>query len=195
MPSTALDTLAHPPFPAQQGQYWIDALNDGSHVLIRPLRPQDREREKAFIENLSPATRHQRFLGEIKEVGEQLLNQLMDVGTPQRVAYVALVHDNGELREVGISRYAQVDEQPSHCEFAVTIADEWQGKGLGALLMQHLIDEARNNGFQQMYSVDSAANYSMRRLAKQLGMRSAICLLYTSPSPRDVEESRMPSSA
>ena len=174
MPSTALDTLAHPPFPAQQGQYWIDALNDGSHVLIRPLRPQDREREKAFIENLSPATRHQRFLGEIKEVGEQLLNQLMDVGTPQRVAYVALVHDNGELREVGISRYAQVDEQPSHCEFAVTIADEWQGKGLGALLMQHLIDEARNNGFQQMYSVDSAANYSMRRLAKQLGMRSAI---------------------
>ena len=144
MPSTALDTLAHPPFPAQQGQYWIDALNDGSHVLIRPLRPQDREREKAFIENLSPATRHQRFLGEIKEVGEQLLNQLMDVGTPQRVAYVALVHDNGELREVGISRYAQVDEQPSHCEFAVTIADEWQGKGLGALLMQHLIDEARN---------------------------------------------------
>jgi len=174
MPSTALDTLAHPPFPAQQGQYWIDALNNGSHVLIRPLRPQDREREKAFIENLSPATRHQRFLGEIKEVGEQLLNQLMDVGTPQRVAYVALVHDNGELREVGISRYAQVDEQPSHCEFAVTIADEWQGKGLGALLMQHLIDEARNNGFQQMYSVDSAANYSMRRLAKQLGMRSAI---------------------
>jgi len=174
MPSTALDTLAHPPFPAQQGQYWIDALNDGSHVLIRPLRPQDREREKAFIENLSPATRHQRFLGEIKEVGEQLLNQLMDVGTPQRVAYVALVHDNGELREVGISRYAQVDEQPLHCEFAVTIADEWQGKGLGALLMQHLIDEARNNGFQQMYSVDSAANYSMRRLAKQLGMRSAI---------------------
>ncbi|MBB1617082.1 GNAT family acetyltransferase [Pseudomonas sp. UMC65] len=174
MPSTALDTLAHPPFPAQQGQYWIDALNDGSHVLIRPLRPQDREREKAFIENLSPPTRHQRFLGEIKEVGEQLLNQLMDVGTPQRVAYVALVHDNGELREVGISRYAQVDEQPSHCEFAVTIADEWQGKGLGALLMQHLIDEARNNGFQQMYSVDSAANYSMRRLAKQLGMRSAI---------------------
>lgn len=174
MPNTALDTLAHPPFPAQQGQYWIDALSDGSHVLIRPLRPQDREREKAFIENLSPATRHQRFLGEIKEVGEQLLNQLMDVGTPQRVAYVALVHDNGELREVGISRYAQVDEQPSHCEFAVTIADEWQGKGLGALLMQHLIDEARNNGFQQMYSVDSAANYSMRRLAKQQGMRSAI---------------------
>ncbi|MCO7614121.1 GNAT family N-acetyltransferase [Pseudomonas chlororaphis] len=174
MPSTALDTLAQPPFPAQQGQYWIDALSDGSHVLIRPLRPEDRGREKAFIENLSPVTRHQRFLGEVKEVGDQLLDQLMDVGTPQRVAYVALVHDNGELREVGISRYAQVDDQPWRCEFAVTIADQWQGKGLGALLMQHLIDEARSHGFQQLYSVDSASNYSMRRLAKQLGMRSAI---------------------
>ncbi|KTC44285.1 MAG: N-acetyltransferase family protein [Pseudomonas sp.] len=174
MSSSALDRLPHPPFPAQQGQYWIDALSDDSHVLIRPLRPQDRQREKAFIENLSPATRHQRFLGEVKEVGDQLLDQLMDVGTPQRVAYVALVHDNGELREVGISRYAQVDDQPWRCEFAVTIADEWQGKGLGALLMQHLIDEARHNGFQQMYSVDSATHYGMRRLAKVLGMRSAI---------------------
>lgn len=55
MPSSALDMLPHPPFPAQQGQYWIDALSDGSHVLIRPLRPQDRQREKAFIENLSPS--------------------------------------------------------------------------------------------------------------------------------------------
>ncbi|MGC5699169.1 GNAT family N-acetyltransferase [Pseudomonas sp. NFXW11] len=174
MPNSALDTLPHPPFPDQQGQYWIDALTDGSHVLIRPLRPQDRGREKAFIENLSPLTRHQRFLGEVKEVGEQLLNQLMDVGTPQRVAYVALVHDNGELREVGISRYAQVDDQPEQCEFAVTIADEWQGKGLESLLMQHLIDEARLHGYQQMYSVDAASNYNMRRLAKQLGMRSVI---------------------
>ncbi|ERO60539.1 hypothetical protein P308_13725 [Pseudomonas piscis] len=64
-----------------------------------------------------------------------------------------------------------MDDQPWRCEFAVTIADEWQGKGLGALLMQHLIDEARHNGYQQMYS---ATNYSMRRLAKLLGMRSAI---------------------
>ncbi|ERO60540.1 hypothetical protein P308_13730 [Pseudomonas piscis] len=112
MSSSALDMLPHPPFPAQQGQYWIDALSDGSHVLIRPLRPQDRQREKAFIENLSPITRHQRFLGEVKEVGDQLLDQLMDVGTAQRVAYVALVHDNGELREVGISRYARWTTSP-----------------------------------------------------------------------------------
>lgn len=160
---------APPAFPAQHGQHWIDRLTDDSHVLIRALRPEDREREKAFIENLSPVARHQRFLGEVKEVGTQLLDQLMDVGTPQRVAYVALIHDNGSLREIGISRYAQAGAEADVCECAVTVADDWQHLGLGALLLQHLIDEARSHGFKRMYSVDSAMNRSIRELTQSLG--------------------------
>ncbi|ROL69326.1 GNAT family N-acetyltransferase [Pseudomonas chlororaphis] len=174
MPSPALNTLAHHHFPTQQGQYWIEALNDGSHVLIRPLRPQDRDREKAFIENLSPVTRHQRFLGEVKEVGNVLLDQLMDVGTPERQAFVALVHDNGTLREIGISRYALAVETPRCCECALTVADEWQNKGLGVLLMRRLLDQARAHEFVRMFSVDSAINYNMRKLAKTLGFSSVI---------------------
>ncbi|OLF54715.1 GNAT family N-acetyltransferase [Pseudomonas chlororaphis] len=170
MPHSALDTSTALPTP--QGQHWIDSLSDGSHVLIRPLRAEDRGREKAFIENLSPLTRHNRFLGEIKEVGEALLDQLMDIDGKQRVAFVALVHDNGELREVGISRYAKIPGSADICECAVTVADDFKHKGLGALLLQHLIDEARANGMRQMYSVDSAANRSMRELARALGFRS-----------------------
>lgn len=169
MPSTSSLRPAPLSFPAQEGQHWIDRLNDGSPVLIRPLRAQDREREKAFIENLSPLTRHQRFLGEVKEVDGRLLDQLMDVGNRERVAFVALVHDNGSLREIGISRYAQAGDGAEVCEFAVTVADDWQQRGLGALLLQHLIDEARNNGFKQLYSVDSAANRSIRDLTNALG--------------------------
>ena len=58
MTSTALHTPALAAFAQYKGEHWIDALNDGSPVLIRPLRAEDREREKAFIENLSPTTRH-----------------------------------------------------------------------------------------------------------------------------------------
>lgn len=169
MPSTSSLHPAPPAFPAQQGQYWIERLTDDSPVLIRPLRPEDREREKAFIENLSPQARHQRFLGEIKEVGTQLLDQLMDVGTPERVAYVALIHDNGTLREIGISRYALAGAEADVCECALTVADDWQHLGLGELLMRHLIDEARSNGFKRMYSVDSAMNRSIRELTQNLG--------------------------
>ncbi|WP_134549535.1 GNAT family N-acetyltransferase [Pseudomonas aeruginosa] len=155
-------------FAAVEGDHWVESLDDGRHVLIRPLREEDRERERQFINRLSPATRHFRFLGEIKEASPALLDQLMDIDYQQSMAFVALVHEDGELREVGISRYAACCEE-GQCECAVTIADDYQGLGLDAVLMRHLIDVARRNGFRQMYSVDSAANRAMRDLCCALG--------------------------
>jgi GNAT superfamily N-acetyltransferase len=148
------------------GQYWIEALRDGRHVLIRPLTETDRDREYAVIKRLSPESRHMRFLAQINEPSAEMLNQLMDTDNKQRVAYVALVHDNGQLIEIGISRYAATGEH--ECECAVTVADEWTHLGLGTLLMEHLIKAARRNGYRQMYSVDAASNVPMRDLAKAL---------------------------
>jgi len=69
-----------------------------------------------------------------------------------------------------VSRYsASSDDQ--HCECAVTVADDWQHRGLGVALMQHLIDLARQNGFRQMSSMDASANEPMRELARYLGFR------------------------
>ncbi|SFS13925.1 Acetyltransferase (GNAT) domain-containing protein [Dyella sp. OK004] len=154
--------------PLLTGEHWIETLNDGSHVLVRPIRPEDRERESHFIERLSPESRHFRFLGEIREANPALLDQLVNVDYKKSMAFVALVHDNGELREVGVSRYsASGDDQ--HCECAVTVADDWQHRGLGVALMRHLIGVARHNGFRQMFSMDAASNEPMRDLAKYLG--------------------------
>jgi len=151
--------------------HWIDPLNDGSHVLIRPLEAKDRQREFAFIKNLSPESRHFRFLYAITEPGEPLMNQLMDVNCQQRMAYVALFMEGGQLVEIGVARYAAGlgDRQ---CESAVVVADQWQRKGLGKRLMQHLIEAARLNGFEYMMSMDSAVNSNMRRLAEDLGFES-----------------------
>jgi GNAT superfamily N-acetyltransferase len=150
------------------GTHWIESLADGTPVLIRPLRPQDREREEDFLRRLSPDSRRFRFLGGFKEAGPDLVNQLMDVDYDQRMAFVALAHDNGKLREVGVSRYSATSEQ-GHCECAVTVADDWRQRGLGVLLMRHLIDLARRNGFKVMTSLDAADNEAMRDLANYLG--------------------------
>ena len=152
------------------GRYWIEALKDGRHVLIRPLAEKDRERECAFIKRLSPESRHMRFLAHINEPGTAMLNQLMDTDNKQRLAYIALVHENGQLIEIGVSRYAATGED--ECECAVTVADDWNDLGLGPLLMEHLIKAARKNGFRQMYSVDAASNAPMRDLAKALGFET-----------------------
>jgi GNAT superfamily N-acetyltransferase len=99
-----------------------------------------------------------------------LLDQLMDVDYKQRAAFIALAHENGELIEIGISRYAATGEQD--CECAVTVADEWMHLGLATLLMEHLIKAARHNGFKHLYSVDSASNTDMRDLARSLGFET-----------------------
>ncbi|MET3054482.1 GNAT family N-acetyltransferase [Pseudomonas alkylphenolica] len=155
-------------FAPEAGEHWIEPLKEGGHVLIRPLRAEDREREKAFIMRLSSESRHLRFLCHINEPGEAMLDQLMTVDQHEHMAYVALAHVNGELQEVGISRYAACAE-PGECECAVTVDDQWQHRGLGSLLLGHLIDKARANGYTTMYSIDSAANTAMYELARELG--------------------------
>lgn len=167
-PQDNLGVGADVPFGALAGTHWIESLNDGTRVLIRPLREEDRAREQAFIERLSPQSRRFRFMDTFKHASPALLDQLMDVDNLQKVAFVALVHDNGELREVGVSRYSAT-ERDGQCECAVSVADDWRDRGLDALLMRHLISQARKNGFRQMVSLDATDNEPMRDLLSQLG--------------------------
>ncbi|HET6553076.1 MAG TPA: GNAT family N-acetyltransferase [Dyella sp.] len=153
---------------ALEGDHWIEPLRDGTPVLIRPLAAEDREREVAFINGLSHTARRMRFLGDFQQVGAATVDRLMDVDCQNHMAFVALVHEDGKLREIGVSRYSATGDG-KHCECAVTVADEWQGKGLGVLLMRHLMDVARRKGFRHMFSVDGANNQAMRDLASYLG--------------------------
>lgn len=166
-PSVASDAT----FPALQGDHWIEPLRDGTRVLIRPLRESDRGLEDAFIRRLSPEARRYRFLCDFKEPGKQLLDQLMHVDYTHDMAFVALAHDDGHLREVGISRYAATQDG-KQCECAVTVADDWRHRGLAVLLMKHLIDVARKNKFTRMFSIDDSTNEPMRELAHFLGFKA-----------------------
>ncbi len=162
---------AEAPFGALEGTHWIESLNDGSRVLVRPLRQDDRQREEAFINRLSPESRRHRFMDTFKQASPALLDQMMDVDNFEHMAFIALAHDNGELREVGISRYCATGHD-KQCECAVTVADDWRQRGLAVVLMQHLIEQARKNGFRQMISLDAAENQEMHDLAKYLGFQT-----------------------
>lgn len=158
-------------FPeAITGDHWIDTLRDGTPVLIRPLREADRERELNFINQLSHQVRRLRFLGDFKQVSMAQMDQMMNLAYPKRVAFIALVHDNGVLKEIGVARYSATGDDKT-CECAVTVTDDWQQRGLGVLLMRHLIDVARRNGFTRMFSLDAASNHRMRDLSSYLGFR------------------------
>ena len=122
---------------------------------------------------MSPDAKRLRFLCSFREASPDLIQQLMDIDYDKRMAYVALAHEGGHLREVGISRYSATDDG-TQCECAVTVAEQWRHRGLAVMLMRHLIAMARKQGFRQMFSVDSANNQPMRELAAYLGFERSL---------------------
>jgi GNAT superfamily N-acetyltransferase len=131
----------------------------------------DLEMESDFIHRLSPETKRFRFLGGIRELPPEELTRLCDVDGKHSMAFVATIHRDGRDVEIGVSRYAP-DSKADVREIAVTVADEWQRKGLGTLLMKQLIEAARSYGIKQLFSIDLADNVAMSALAKELGMHS-----------------------
>lgn len=156
-----------------EGTHWIDRLRDGTVVLIRPLRPEDRELEEDFLQAMSPDAKRLRFLCSFREASPELVDQLMDIDYDKRMAFLALAHEDGHLREVGVSRYS-ASPDGTRCECAVTVAEHWRHRGLAVLLMRHLIDVARKHGFRQMYSIDAADNQAMQELAAYLGFERSL---------------------
>ena len=147
-------------------------LADGTSVVIRPIQERDVELERRFIEALSPGSRRFRFLDTMRTPSDALLGKLTAIDPATDAAYVALIRVDGEEREIGVARFSALPDG-SDCEFAVTVADEWQRKGLGAMLMQRLIEVARARGIKTMHSSDAADNASMREFASHLHYRHA----------------------
>ena len=143
----------------------------GETVTIRPIRLTDIAMESEFIRRLSSESKHFRFLGGVRELPPEALARLCDIDRKHSMAFVATVRRNGRETEIGVSRYAPNSKFDVR-EIAVTVADEWQHKGLGASLMTQLIQTARMQGIKQLYSVDLANNTAMSALANELGMSS-----------------------
>jgi GNAT superfamily N-acetyltransferase len=143
--------------------------NDGHAVTIRTIRASDQLMEGEFIRNLSCQTKHFRFLGGVKELPPSDLKRLCAIDGNHRMAFVATVQMDGHEVEVGVSRFVEGAQDDAR-EMAVTIADEWQHKGLGRLLTDRLIEYAKDHGVKHLYSVDLVDNAAMRALAHDLGM-------------------------
>jgi GNAT superfamily N-acetyltransferase len=157
---------------ATPGEYWLEALRGGTHVLIRPVCAQDHQRLRTFFQRLSPLSLRFRFLGAIAHVDDSIIDAFMSVPDDSCKAYVAMIHNFGKLQIIGVSRYLRLDDSHT-CGCTVAVADAWQRKGLGRLLLSHLINAARRNGFDRMTSIDLSTDYPVHRLYKRLGFTSA----------------------
>lgn len=152
---------------------WSETLHDRSHVVIRPIGKHDKDAERAFIEGLSTESRRFRFLGQIRSPSEQMVEDFTNIDLAHEAAFVAVTRDDSRERIVGVSRYS-CDADGLNCECAVTVSDEWQNKGLGTLLLKHLIEVAKARGIHSISSTDSADNIQMKHPARHLGFRRRV---------------------
>lgn len=160
--------MAIMPYPAEMVERLV--LNDNTEVLVRPMRPEDADMQQDFVRNLSEESRFNRYLSSIKELSRPLLVRFTQLDYDREMALVMLRQLEGGLDQLAVSRYF-VNPDNESCEFALVVADNWQGRGIGPIMMERLFDAARAQGLKTMYGEVLANNKGMLKLMARLGFK------------------------
>jgi RimJ/RimL family protein N-acetyltransferase len=140
-------------------------LSDESWVKVRPIRPDDKERLLAGFEGLSEDSRYKRFLTPMETLTPSQLRYLTEVDHRDHEALIACDLD-GNI--VGVGRYVR-EPGSDRSEAAVTVADDWQGRGLGTALTRLLAARATEEGISTFTALLLARNEDMRGLLDAVG--------------------------
>jgi RimJ/RimL family protein N-acetyltransferase len=144
-------------------------LRDGSRVLIRQVQSGDAPLLADGFARLSAASRWMRFLTPKKELSPGELSFLTDLDHHDHEALGALDHRDG--RGVGVARYVRQADDPWSADVAVTIVDEWQGRGLGTELLTRLSDRAREENIRRFTALVATENVAVAGLLRNASAR------------------------
>ena len=142
-------------------------LEDGTLIQLRPIHPIDGDQAEAFKGKLSAKSVYNRFLGYIPKISDKLVDRLTNIDYSKEMAIVAEVHHQKEKEVIAVGRI--VGESSMSAEIAIIIADEWQGKGLGIILTDYLIEVARDMKFEKIYASVFSSNKKMLDILRHKG--------------------------
>ena len=163
------------PYPARFEQVW--PMRGGGDYTVRPIHPDDAQMLQELMQHLSPESRYFRFISSMVELPPAMLARFTLIDYDREMALVAVFKErktgpSGETIEkeriVGVSRYITNPDQSS-CEFALVVADDFTGKGLGSRLMLSIMEVAREKGLSEIEGLVLTKNPGMLKLMKSLG--------------------------
>ena len=134
-------------------------LRDGSPVEVRALRPEDEADMLAALDQASPQSLQRRFFAMKRHFSDKERAFFMDVDFKNHIALVARAEEAGRKAVVGGRRY--IVSEPGRAEMAFMVVDAWQGRGVGSMLMRHLVDITRETGLKELTAEVLPENTSM----------------------------------
>jgi acetyltransferase len=140
----------------------------GSSVEIRPVEPGDREPLQQFVRSLAPESRRTRFFSPIRELPDAMLDTLTHPSPARESVLVAADDSAPRPRILALAQYTAASPG-ADCEVAVVVADAVQGQGLGARMMERLVEIARRAGFRRAVGDVLQGNRAMLTLARRTG--------------------------
>lgn len=154
-------------------------LRDGSHALIRQVHRGDAALLADGFSRLSAESRNLRFLTGKAALSPAELRYFTEVDHHDHEALGALSQVDG--RGLGIARYIRHPEDPEAAEVAVTVVDEWQGRGLGTELLKQLTDRAQQHGIRRFTALVAADNAAVIGLLRSVGVGADVRVTHREP--------------
>jgi len=164
--------LAIHPYPRELEE--TVTLKNGATALLRPIRPEDADLERAFVAALSPQTLYRRFMMPVKELSDQMIERFTQIDYDRELALIALENPKGGSpggpgsRMAGVARIIPTWEE-GVAEFAIVVGDWMQHAGLGRELMLRMFDACRTRGYTVIEGIILGENVSMLRFCERLG--------------------------
>ena len=158
--------LAVYPYPRELEE--TITLMNGAQLMVRPIQPEDAERERAFVSRLSPETLYFRFMMPVRELPQAMIERFTQIDYGRELALVGVASDDGGDKIVGVARITPTTI-PERCEFAIVVEEVMQGTGLARALMHRIIEAARQRGYREIEGAVLRENPRMLKFCEAMG--------------------------
>jgi acetyltransferase len=154
------------PYPWwQEAQY---VTRDKERIFMRPVRPGDAQQMIDLFYDLSAETIFMRFFSPLKRISRSMLVKLSQIDYDREIALCAFAGKGGLRKLIGVARIVFMPDGKTG-EFAVVLADEWHGKGIGTILLKQALTSAKKYGLSQVHGLVMTTNAPMLTMGQKIG--------------------------
>ena len=144
-------------------------LRDGTKVFLRPLTPEDAALYPDFLSEVTAGDLRLRFFAPMRTISPALIDKLIHYDPANAMAFIAIDEASGKM--LGVVRLHD-DDGGERAEFAILVRSRLKGRGLGWLMMKHMIAYARTKGLKHVHGQVLAENASMLLMCEELGFHT-----------------------